>query len=326
MVKPIMDTKRNNIQVLRGLAIFAVVIAHHNSPSVLGMVFSRPFLNFSVGLFLFLSGMLSNADHWNPGKRIKKVAIPYALWSLIYVILFNFETPSIIPALYVRDLITGHASAIMYYVFVYSEFTLLMPLIDKLARSKYKYAGFVISPVEIIVMRLIPMVAGYQLNPYVSIIRENSCLAFFTYYYLGYLLGNHIITIKSSTKKLVCEWIGATIWQIIEGYWYFSMGEINCGTQFKLSALLCGSLSVMIAFKIIHSDRQLSVKFLRLLGDCSFGIYFIHPAVITLTGKIPYYLQYIPYPLNTVFTVLISMICVLTGRKLLGQYGKYFAF
>jgi len=48
------------IQYLRGLAIIAVVFIH-NTPTGLAQVFCRPFLNFSVGLFLFLSGMLSNS-------------------------------------------------------------------------------------------------------------------------------------------------------------------------------------------------------------------------------------------------------------------------
>ncbi|WP_031472640.1 acyltransferase family protein [[Clostridium] aminophilum] len=74
----ITDNKSYKIQVLRGLAIFAVVLIH-NSPAGIDQAWIRPLLNFSVGTFLFLSGMLSNADRWNPMKRIKKVAIPYVI-------------------------------------------------------------------------------------------------------------------------------------------------------------------------------------------------------------------------------------------------------
>lgn len=90
------DVKSNNIQVLRGIAIIAVVFIH-NTPKGLAQVYCRPFLNFSVGLFLFLSGMLSNANNWNLKKRIVKVAIPYTLWTLIYVILYNYRNPLDIP-------------------------------------------------------------------------------------------------------------------------------------------------------------------------------------------------------------------------------------
>ena len=59
----------NNVQILRGLAILAVVFIH-NTPSGIAQVYFRPFLNFSVGLFLFFSGMLSNVNNWNHRKRI----------------------------------------------------------------------------------------------------------------------------------------------------------------------------------------------------------------------------------------------------------------
>ena len=78
------------IQMLRGLAIIAVVFIH-NTPGGLPQVFCRPFLNFSVGLFLFLSGMLSCADKWKPRKRIMKIVIPYVIWTLLYVILHNYK-------------------------------------------------------------------------------------------------------------------------------------------------------------------------------------------------------------------------------------------
>lgn len=123
------------IQILRGLAIIAVVFIH-NTPVGLTQIWCRPFMNFSVGLFLFLSGLLSDAKHWNPVKRIIKMAIPYFIWTLVYVAIANITGPSNIPIAYIKALITANSAAVMYYIFVYCQFTLLIPLIDKLARSK----------------------------------------------------------------------------------------------------------------------------------------------------------------------------------------------
>ena len=203
-------------------------------------VLIRPFLNFSVACFLFLSGVLSKADKWNPYKRILKVAIPYLIWTLIYVILYNYKSLTLIPIRYIKQLIMANAAAVMYYIFVYSEFTLLIPIIDKLAKSKYMWIGFAISPIEIVTMRLIPLIIGYEINTYIKIIMHISCLGWFTYFYLGYILGNNIIKIKKSTSIILTLWTGAILLQILEGYWYFSMGEHNCGTQLKLSAILSG--------------------------------------------------------------------------------------
>ena len=56
------DNKSAKIQALRGLAIIAVVFIH-TTPGGMAQVVCRPFLNIAVGLFLFLSGMLSDAKN-----------------------------------------------------------------------------------------------------------------------------------------------------------------------------------------------------------------------------------------------------------------------
>ncbi len=203
------NVNSKHIQLLRGIAIIAVVLIH-TTPVGLCQVYLRPFFNFSVGLFLFLSGMLSNAQNWNPKKRIKKVIIPYIIWTLIYVVLNNIDNLFVLPYDLLKSLVTGNSAAMMYYIFIYCEFTLLIPLIDKLAKSKYKYLGFIIAPIEIIFMRTIPLMTDwYEINKYISLIKGVSCLGWFTYYYLGYLLGNNLITISRSSKNgfvyLLCQ-------------------------------------------------------------------------------------------------------------------------
>lgn len=265
--------KSYKIQVLRGLAIIAVVLIH-NTPGGIAQVWCRPFLNFSVGLFLFMSAMLSSVEKWNPKKRIMKVVIPYVIWTLIYVLLRNFKSPTAIPIDFVKCLLTAKSAAVMYYIFIYCEFTLLIPVIDKLARSKYKYIGFLISPLEIIAMRLIPLMMGITINPYISILTSVSCLGWFTYYYLGYMVGNNLIQIKMSTKKILVFWVVSIALQILEGYWYYSMGNVNCGTQLKLTSVLAGSLFALLSYRFIEKTKHVNLNLLFHLGEISFGIYF----------------------------------------------------
>lgn len=320
----ISDNKSHKIQALRGLSIIAVVFIH-NTPAGTAQIWCRPFFNFSVGMFLFLSGMLSCAKNWNPLKRIMKICIPYFIWTLIYVLLKNYNSLSQISIVYIKNLITGRSAAVMYYVFVYCELTLLIPMIDKLARSKYKWIGFLITPIEIIVMRLIPLILGNDMNEYVSLLMDLSCLGWFTYYYLGYLLGNGIIKIKSSTSKIVLLWICSIVLQILEGYWYYSMGDLNCGTQNKLTAILSGVLFILLAYKYIETENTLAPKTLRFLGGYSFGIFFSHLAVMSVLNLIPFYRNIIIYPFNAIITITITLICAVIGKKLLGRIAKYFA-
>lgn len=76
------------LQALRGLAIASVVMIHC-LPLEAWVVGVRPFLNFAVALFIFLSGYLTTkrkvADiHSFYRKRIGKIVIPYSLWTLFY--------------------------------------------------------------------------------------------------------------------------------------------------------------------------------------------------------------------------------------------------
>lgn len=319
-----MNTRSYAIQMLRGLAIIAVVFIH-NTPGGVLTVLCRPFLNFAVGLFLFLSGMLSNSKKVNVKKRIVKVIVPYAIWTFVYVLFYEHKQLQNIPGVYIKNLLTGNAVAIMYYIFVYCELTLLLPVIDKIARSKYKYLVFVISPAEIILMRLLPLILGVELNRYIAVIQNISCLGWFTYYYLGYLIGNSIIEVKSTTRKIFACWVITIILQIFEGYLYLLWGEDNCGTQLKLTAILSGTLFAILSYRFIQSKKAPKIKILYLLGNASFGIYFSHIAVMNVLGMIPCYSQYIRYPLNALLVVFVTYICVLIGKKVLGRYAKYLA-
>lgn len=317
------NIKSKHIQILRGMAIIAVVLIH-TAPAGTYQVFLRPFFNFSVGLFLFLSGMLSDALKWNPRKRITKVIIPYIIWTLIYVVLKNINSPSVIPGAFIEDLITGTSAAMMYYILVYCEFTLLIPLIDKLAKSRFKYWGFAIAPIEIIVMRMLPWIIGYEGNKYISIIMSVSCLGWFTYFYLGYLMGNNIITVKESTKKLYFFLIASVFIQIAEGYWWLSMGNANCGTQLKLSSILTGVIFNMLAYRFVYAEKEYNNKILNLLGNYSFAIYFSHIAVIKLLAMIPLYSKLV-FPLNSIIVIILDVILIFIGKKILGKHSKYLA-
>ena len=202
MVMKLTNEESYKIQLVRGIAIIAVVFIH-NTPSGMAQVWCRPFLNFSVATFLFVSGLLSSVERWNPFHRIKKVIFPYIIWSIIYTVLYNHNSILQLPTLCIKNLITGKAAAIMYYIFVYCQFTLLIPLIDYLAKSKYKYLGFIISPLEIIIVRLFPLILGYRINSYISMIVQVSCVGLFVYFYLGYLIGNNYIHIEFKTSNLI---------------------------------------------------------------------------------------------------------------------------
>lgn len=312
------------IQLLRGLSIIAVVCIH-NTPDGIAQAWYRPFLNFSVAMFLFISGMLSDSKNWNPANRLKKIVVPYLLWSLIYTVLYCHDDVWTLPLAFGKNLVTGRAAAIMYYVFVYCQFTLLIPIIDYMAKSKYKYFGLLIAPIEIIVVRLLPLLLGYKWNSYINGLVYLSCLGWFTYFYLGYLIGNNYLRVECKTKRLILKLCVCVTLQILEGMCYFSLGETNCGTQLKLSAVLTNVFVLLIAYRFITSDKTVRARPLYLIGNNSFGVYFSHLAIMWVLNHIPHYAQ-VRFPLNAMIVVAVSMFLVQLCRKNWGDIAKYFAF
>lgn len=186
----VQNNQRNKIQFLRGIAIIAVIIIH-NAPTGEIQIWLRPCVNFCVGLFLFLSGLLSSKqDEWPPWMRIKKVYVPFIIWTVIYTVVGAWRSPEDVIWLIGKNLLTSQAAIMLYYIYIYISCQVLLPLIAKLGESKIRMAGFLIAPIEIVAMRLVPLYKGIVFPSCITSLMRISFLAWFSYFYLGYLLGN----------------------------------------------------------------------------------------------------------------------------------------
>lgn len=307
--KPCILRQNRTVQIIRGISIIAVVFIH-NTPSGLAQVFIRPFLNFSVATFLFLSGFLTHIEKYNFKRRIKKVIITYVIWTVVYVILSHYNNPMRIFKMIIRCLFTSESAAMMYFILVYCELCFLVPIIDKLAKSKYRYVGFIISPLEIIIMRMIPTFCKIQFNGYINILVRNSFLGWFGFFYLGYLLGNGLIYIRRNRQQLYILLVASIILQIAEGYLYYTFDQSKCGTQLKLSCLLTNTIFCIILYSYISNRKEYNCKGLFYIGNLSFGIYYSHMAIMQVLNHIPYYSKVVVFPLNAVITIMISLLFV----------------
>ena len=325
--QPAIPTRNNMIQIFRALSIIAVVMIH-TTPGGEWQVFCRPFINFAVATFLFLSGYLTKIenDNWFAfrKKRIMRVISPYVIWSIVYTL------PSILSggsALMIGvNLITAKATYTLYYIFVYIQFVLLTPWLAQLAKSKYRHWGWVVAPISILVFKYSSLLLGITPNAYISLLWSDACLGWFTFYYLGLLLGNKIISPNYSLKSLGMLYLASIVLQIAEGYGWLLLGEVNCGTQIKFSSLLTSSLFLLIIYTVLNKSQiNINNKFLRSLGDYSFGIYLSHVMVMIILWEVPYY-SALPYFLNTTVVLLISWaFCYIAnkicGKKLSGWLG-----
>ena len=177
--------KNTKIQILRAIAIFAVIMIH-TCPSGKIQVFVRPFINFSVPLFLFISGYLIDIKKISSKgfyqKRILRVLIPYLIWTSIYSVVeftmngFNFKR-------LIMNFTLAKSAAMMYYVFVYIQFVLLTPLLFKLLKSKYNWIGWLITPLALII-KYYWLFSKSVPNSIISSLYDVCCLPWFNYYYL----------------------------------------------------------------------------------------------------------------------------------------------
>lgn len=299
---PVKGTRNNMVQIFRALAIIAVVMIH-TTPLGNYQVLCRPFINFSVATFLFLSGYLTKVDNKNWSvyfkKRIIRVMIPYVIWTILYTLASH--NIGKLP----KNLLTANAAAPMYYIFVYIQFVLLTPLLGKLITSKYLFIGWIVAPVSVLFFKYYWLLTGQERNSHLSLIWSNACLGWFTFYYLGLVLGNHIIEIKYTLKGLTICYFASILIQILEGYGWLMLGETNCGTQIKLSSFLTSSLFLLIIYTFFKEGKyDINNKFLRMLGDYSFGIYLCHIMVMNiLRGFVPFF-RFTPYPITSAIILL----------------------
>ena len=313
--------KDKKIQVLRALAIMVVVLIHTCPSNEIVQIFVRPFLNIGVALFVFLSGYLTDIDRkeWKPfyKKRILRVLIPYVIWSLLYLFIKHKTGLSIKTVVY--NLLTGKSAVMMYYVLVYIQLVLLTPLIGKLAKSKYKWIGWIISPLSLLIKYLWIFKICAPPHKYVNLLWNISGFNWFTVYFLGILLGNKIIKKKFDIKKLIPLWVLTVGIQIAEGYGWYLLGQTNCGTQSKVSTLLTSMVFMLIIYcYIVDKKKKGDNKLLVMIGDYSFAVYLSHIMILRFLIKIPFWSS-IPFVINSAILLSISVGCAYIGNKILGE-------
>lgn len=306
------------IQLIRAGCIICVILGH----TVDGMsaLIIRPVLNYCVAMFIFLSGYLTKMEIPNLKdfyfKRISKVAIPYVIWTVIYSLLFWEGIRN-----FIIDLVCGKAGIQFYYIFVYIQLVLLTPLVIKLLKSKYNWVGFIITPVFIIIARYICYFNGFEaVEPF----KKTIFLNWFTYYYIGMAIKNKVINYRISEKKTILLYVITLLCCSAEGFaWYYLDNNFEMAvTQMKLSSIAVSIAAAFLGYVFITSDK-ITIKdtkftrFLLMLGDSTFGIYFNHYAIIKLLNMIPGYSSLMVFPLNSIVTFIISFGLILICQKFL---------
>ena len=319
--------KDRNIQTFRALAIIAVVMIH-TTPSGQWQVFCKPFINFAVATFIFLSGYLTKTDNDNWLKfytrRLTRVLVPYIIWTAIYSIP---DIQSSGPSSLVKNLLCANATTTLYYIFVYIQFVLLTPLLGKLAKSPYRHLAWLIAPLSVILFKYIPVYGDIQLGKHIELFWNDVCLGWFTFYYLGLILGNRIIDRQFNIRNLAALYCASLLLQMAEGYLWFTVDPAGCGSQLKLTSILSSTIFLLIIYcAIINWSNESKYRLLYTIGDYSFGIYLVHMMFLKGLQPLEFY-SAIPYPITSVIILAISFVFCYVCTEVMGnRVGRWLGF
>ena len=308
-----------DIQFFRAIAIITVVMIH-TTPAGEMQVICKPFINFAVATFIFLSGYLTKAYNDNSlafyRRRITRVLVPYFIWTVIYSIQdIQSEGLSVL----VKNLLCANATTTLYYIFVYIQFVLLTPLLGKLAKSPHRHLGWLIAPLSVILFKYIPVFGDIQLGKHIELFWNDACLGWFTFYYLGLILGNRIIDRQFNIRNLAVLYCASLLLQMAEGYLWFTVDPAGCGSQLKLTSILSSSIFMLIIYSVLSSNHGTKCRLLSTIGDYSFGIYLVHMMILKALEPMALY-SAIPYPVTSLIILIISFIfcyicTAVTGKR-----------
>ena len=313
--------------MFRAIAIIAVVLIH-TTPDGQWQVFYKPFINFAVATFIFLSGYLTKADNENWLKfyirRITRVLVPYIIWTVIYSIP---DIQSSGPSAMVKNLLCANATTTLYYIFVYIQFVLLTPLLGKLAKSPYRQLGWLIAPLSVILFKYIPVFGNIQLGKHIELFWSDACLGWFTFYYLGLILGNRLTGRRFKLRNLVFLYCASLLLQTAEGYLWFTADPAGCGSQLKLSSILSSSIFMLIIHNVLENrTSRMRCRTLEIIGDYSFGIYLSHMMVLKGLEATSIY-NVIPFPITSLIVLLISFAFCYVSTLVIGKKaGRWIGF
>ena len=203
----------------------------------------------------------------------------------------------------------------------------ITPLLSKLAKSRYSFAGWLVTPLSVILFKYIPVFGDIQLGKYIELFWTDACLGWFTFYYLGLILGNRIIERKFKIRNLAVLYCASLLLQMAEGSLWITVYPIGCGSQLKLTSILCNSIFMLIIYTVlVNRNHEPKCRLLGIIGDYSFGIYLTHMIILKGLEPLESY-KSIPYPITSIIILAICFIfCYICVSVLGKKAGRWLGF
>jgi len=334
------------LDILRAFAIIAVLVIHVTSSINQELKWGSltyPFYliankmsTFAVPLFILISGLVlfyQYSDNWSPRqtwrfywKRIKYILVPYLIWAVFYFLFYQLlrkHEPVLDIPKFLELLPWGQTGYHLYFMIVIMQFYFVFPIgMTILAKIKP-------SPLTLILFGVIVQLIyygihyGYKPIPHVDALLPKYIAAFC----VGGAIGMRYDKFRQHASKL--WWVlGASL---ALGFIYAIVHlAANSGARYwpPLYTLLVHIYAIAIGISLIWISAKLigaganawPVKRLLAIGAASFGIYLIHPAVLSAWRN--YYVPSVSDPLYHPYNALTMLIVLLVPWALVWLLKK----
>ena len=262
---------------------------------------------FSIPAFLAVSGFFvafatrkgENFPGWKfIGSRIKYLAIPYLIWSLITLATDYAQGKHFSVMQLIRTLLLGEATPAFYFVPLLIQLYILAILLTSLAREKWKLLLFSTALLQIFVQAgryILILQPDSAISPGLNLLTSGWLFPGNVFWFsAGIVFGFHQSRIKPVLERIRWYLLGSVLvfwaagvleWEIL----LRSSGQDWIGPRETLVDNLF-SFTVLLAFIGLSSLKLPKEKKISDLGSKSFGVYLVHSLVLTFTARGVYHL------------------------------------
>lgn len=295
------------LDIVRAAAIAAVLLIHGTAEATVDLppnlrshalyTTVNVLSNYAVPVFLLLSGLVlfySYFDHWSVRqtlgfyrKRLQYILIPYLVWAFFYYVYNQWLDPNVPVRVSVSEFFRlvrwADTSYHLYFMIIIMQFYVLFPLLVTLAKKWRMFARY------LWLFGVAVQAATFVYSRYNGPIPHGPSLAvtYFALFCIGGSLGMNY-------ERFVA-WLNRNIWWVTAlatalGFGFALMKLLNeHGMRMGIAdyeiwrtvypVLAAMSFIWIGRHAIAHAPRIAAV--LSSLGAASFGVYFIHPALLS---------------------------------------------
>lgn len=322
------------------MACFFIVLAHVSSVGcenpTSDMNWSLSHIFNSLGhsgtiLFLFISGslLLSEDYRFNAGKFFRSNFLTllgsYICWLVIYHAVGLVQRGDYSPAVLkdvVLNVIYGNASYHFWYIPMLLGVYLLLPMFRAIARAGKKTVAYLVI-LFLVISVLFPTLFYFEF-PYKYLLSSVVNRIPFTLvnHYVGYFFMGYLLSLLLKEKSIPRPKLTGTL-LLLSGLIFSLLGDlalrirngypsVSMNTLFSLPLCMIATGVYILVCSLRLKERPRPASLLLRISGLTFGVYMIHPLVITQVMKLTNGLNglsaLLTVPLDTVISFLCSLL------------------